>query len=58
MGNVAVLKQTGDRYIYNLVTKERYSDKPTYEALERSLESMREHAKKHGVKEIAMPKIG
>ncbi len=58
VGGVAVLRQMNGRFIYNLVTKERYSDKPTYETLEQSLQEMREHARKNGVAEIAMPKIG
>ncbi len=58
VGGVAILRQMNGRFIYNLVTKERYSDKPTYETLEQSLQEMREHARKNGVAEIAMPKIG
>ncbi len=57
IGGVATLK-VGSRCVYNLVTKAKYSDKPTYESLRQSLEAMREHAGKNGVKEIAMPKIG
>ena len=40
------------------MTKEKYSDKPTYDSMRYSLEKMREHAGQHGVKEIAMPRIG
>ena len=57
VGEIAVL-QDGARFIYNLVTKELYHGKPTYETLRRSLEKMKEHAIRHGVKEICMPKIG
>ena len=57
VGGIAVLKD-GKRFIYNLVTKEKCNDKPTYEDLQRSLESMREHAREHGVTSIAMPEIG
>ncbi|XP_040563557.1 DNA ligase 3 isoform X1 [Lepeophtheirus salmonis] len=57
IGGLAVLKD-GDRYIYNLVTKAKYSDKPTYDNLKKSLEAMRLHAEEKNVSEIAMPKIG
>ena len=57
IGEVAELK-VGSRFVYNLVTKEKYSDKPTYHSLRKSLEAMRSHALSHGVTEIAMPKIG
>ena len=57
VGQVAVLKEK-KRFIYNLVTKEVYSDKPTYETLRRSLEEMKEHALTHGVSSISMPLIG
>merc|ERR1712173_453818 len=40
VGGLAVLKD-GKRYVYNLVTKEKYSDKPSYESLRKSLEAMR-----------------
>jgi hypothetical protein len=40
------------RFIYNLVTKSVYSDKGDYENLKKSLEMMREHAKKHNVKKV------
>ena len=46
------------RYSYNLVTKERYSDKPDLQTLATTLESMQSHATMHGVSTIAIPKIG
>ena len=48
----------GDRYIYNLVTKEKFSDKPTIENLSKALTTMKSHATTYGVHSIAMPKIG
>jgi len=57
VGGLAVLKEDG-KYIYNLVTKEKYSDKPSYESLRRSLEAMRQHSLGHGVERISMPRIG
>jgi O-acetyl-ADP-ribose deacetylase (regulator of RNase III) len=56
-GGVAVLKRD-ERFIYYLITKVRYSDKPTYDSLRASLEAMKEHCLKHNVKALAMPRIG
>ena len=57
IGDIAVLK-VGTRFVYNLVTKEKYSDSPTYNNLKLTLEKMRDHALEHNVKAINMPKIG
>ena len=57
VGEVAVLAE-GGRFLYNLVTKEVYSGKPTYDTLRRSLERMREHAAGHQVASISMPRLG
>jgi len=57
IGSIAVLND-GSRYIYNLVTKEKYYSKPTYENLRQSLEKMKEHAVNNNVQHICMPKIG
>jgi len=57
IGDVATLKDK-QRYIYNLVTKEKYSDKPTYDSLRKSLEKMRDHAQSHNVEHISMPRLG
>ena len=46
------------RYIYNLVTKEKHSDKPDMQTLATTLKSMQSHATMHGVSTIAIPKIG
>ena len=46
------------RYIYNLVTKEKYSEKPDLQTLATTLQSMQSHATMHGVSTIAIPKIG
>ncbi|XP_022291516.2 ADP-ribose glycohydrolase OARD1-like [Crassostrea virginica] len=56
-GGVAILERNG-RFIYYLITKVKYSDKPTYDSLRSSLESMKEHCLKHKVKHLAMPRIG
>jgi O-acetyl-ADP-ribose deacetylase (regulator of RNase III) len=44
--------------IFNLVTKEHYYDKPTYETLALSLHGMRKACLEKGFKKIAMPTIG
>ena len=46
------------RYIYNLVTEEKYSDKPDLQTLATTLQSIQSHATMHGVSTIAIPKIG
>ena len=46
------------RYIYNLVTKEKYSGEPDLSTLATTLQNMRAHATMHGVSTIAIPKIG
>lgn len=44
--------------IFNLVTKKKYWNKPTYDSLEKSLRMMKEQAIKLNILKIAMPKIG
>ena len=46
------------RYVYHLVTKQRYFEKPTYESVKTSLQQMRTHAEWSGVHRISLPKIG
>nr|KAG5710994.1 hypothetical protein BaRGS_013728 [Batillaria attramentaria] len=57
VGDVAVLKRD-QRYIYYLITKPKYSDKPTYDTLRKSLEAMKSHCQENGVSNLAMPQIG
>jgi hypothetical protein len=47
-----------DRYIYYLVTKEKYFNKPTYTTMENSLTAMRDHCFENGVRKLSMPVIG
>lgn len=56
-GGVAILKDQ-DRFIYNLITKEKYFNKPTYQTMHSSLEAMKEHMEKNGVQKLSIPKIG
>jgi len=44
--------------VFNLITKKYSYEKPTYKDLEASLKKMRELVIKHGIKDIAMPRIG
>ena len=46
------------RYIYNLVTKEKYSEKLDWSTLATTLQNMQAHATMHVVSPIAIPKIG
>ena len=45
------------RYLYHLVTKQKYFNKPTYSTLRASLERMRTHAENNGIPRISMPCI-
>ncbi|XP_041701066.1 ADP-ribose glycohydrolase OARD1 isoform X1 [Coregonus clupeaformis] len=56
-GQCAVLKGH-KRFVYYLITKEKYSNKPTYDSLRQSLEDMKFHCLKNGVTAISMPRIG
>ena len=44
--------------VFNLITKQVYSGKPTYESLKASLEIMRIIVVERKIKKLAMPKIG
>ena len=49
---------SGQRYIYNLVTKEMFYDKHNFLPFFRTLEAVKIHASTHGVSTIAIPKLG
>jgi O-acetyl-ADP-ribose deacetylase (regulator of RNase III) len=57
VGGAAVIV-LNDRFIYYLVTKARYWEKPSYETLKSSLEKMKSHALSQGVTQICLPRIG
>lgn len=44
--------------VFNLITKNRYWNKPTYDTLRMALEEMKKQAIEMNIKKIAMPKIG
>ena len=52
------VQQLGDRFIYHLVTKKRFFQKPIYDSLRQSLKAKTNHANKHKVTQITMPKAG
>ena len=52
------VQQIDDRFIDHLVTKKSFLQKPTNDSLRQSLEAMTNHAKKHKVTQISMPKAG
>lgn len=49
---------SGSMQIYYLITKPTYWQKPTYDSLKASLESLREDMTSRGLSHLAMPKIG
>ena len=57
VGGVGVLHKD-ERYVYYLVTKEKYSDKPSLGSLKASLVAMRERIIADGVRRLAMPRLG
>ncbi len=44
--------------VFNLITKQKYWQKPTYSTLEGAVLDMRDQAVRLGITKIAMPKIG
>lgn len=44
--------------VFNLVTKSKYYQKPTYETLTSALRSMKELCLEESIRDIAMPEIG
>ena len=49
---------TGKRYIYKLVTKESFYEKPNLSTLSKTLEALKTHASMNGVSTFAIPKLG
>eukprot|EP00977_Amphora_coffeiformis_P018821 scaffold6750_cov160-Amphora_coffeaeformis.AAC.5 len=60
VGQAAVLQKLGQEhaFVYYLVTKRRYFQKPSMQALRASCEWMRDHAVQNEVGTIAMPLLG
>lgn len=57
LGNI-VYWQNGNQFVYNLITKNLYWQKPTYKTLKSALYNMYNHAMLNGIKIIIMPRIG
>mmetsp|Transcript_11170 Transcript_11170/g.27028 ORF Transcript_11170/g.27028 Transcript_11170/m.27028 type:complete len:538 (-) Transcript_11170:556-2169(-) len=57
VGDVAVLHHQG-RFLYYLVTKEKYHGKPTYDTLKDSLVSLKRLLIQHDTKKLGLPLIG
>ena len=46
-----------NRFIYHLIVKPRFWNKPTYSSLRAALEAMLQHAQKHKVQKISIPRL-
>lgn len=57
-GECAYLVDEKGRFVFYLVTKERYFQRPSYETLKSSLTQMRQLIETNDVRELAMPRIG
>lgn len=61
-GNTLIKERIGQAYlvdnVFNLVTKEMYYKKPTYEMLGNCLLNMKDKIVQHDIHKMAMPKIG
>ena len=56
--SIAYFEPTDKKFIYNLITKNLYFEKPMYYHLSVSLCQLRAQLNRHGIKEIALPKLG
>lgn len=54
----AVMYQLGTYKVVNLITKEYYWQKPTYETFERSICSLKDVLRENNIQKLAIPKIG
>lgn len=58
IGQCVATKATGWRVELNLITKQKYLQKPTYETLKMTLEELKSCCVRNDIFYIAMPKIG
>lgn len=54
----AILYTGSDQKVINMITKEKYWHKPTYDTFDKALDATVKICKEHAIKKIAMPKIG
>lgn len=58
IGDVVMYNAPDGRAIFNLVTKDRYYQKPTYKTMETALRSLRQVTEEQNIRYLAMPRIG
>src|SRR4051812_6280472 len=61
--SIAILKnenkdEENNKYIYYLVTKKYYYNKPTYESLNKTLILMNKHMTENNIKSLSIPRLG
>ena len=57
VGETAILP-VGESFVYYLITKQNFNDKPSYDTITSSLRAMRDHCIQNAVRSIALPRIG
>lgn len=57
VGEVSFIKLSNGEYIFNLITKVRYWQKPSYRSLRRCLEELASLCENLGVSRLSMPRI-
>lgn len=50
--------QGNELRVFNLITKEKYWHKPTYQTITKCVREMAEYCARHNIKYLAIPKIG
>jgi len=58
VGECAVLGVEGRGFVYYLITKERYFQKPTYDSFKSALQDMKNHMVKYKMTALDIPKLG
>ncbi len=60
IGDIVVIDRQlpQNKYIFHMITKEHYYDKPTYKTLTLCLEKLYQKCKELNINDISMPKIG
>lgn len=58
IGDAVLYKGEDRRLIFNLITKEKYWNKPTKDTFKRSIENLKEEMEVNNVKKLAIPLLG